>query len=49
MLVKTQAQDDCHIKNYWKKIFVMDTSVYKQKVYYFIDIKRLPKNHKCAS
>ena len=49
MLVKTQAQTDCHIKDYWKKIFVLDTNVYKQKVYYFIDVKRLSENHKCAS
>jgi len=49
MLVKTQAQNNCHIKDYWQRMFVLDTSVYKQKVNYFIDVKRLPENHKCAS
>jgi len=48
-LVNSQAQTNCHIKDYWKKIFVLDTSVYKQKVYYFIDVKRLSEKHKCAS
>ncbi len=49
MLGKSQAQNNCHIKDYWEKIFVLDTNVYKQKVNYFIDVKRLPENHKCAS
>ena len=49
MLGKSQAQNNCHIKDYWQRMFVLDTSVYKQKVNYFIDVKRLPENHKCAS
>ena len=48
MLGKSQAQNNCHIKDYWQRMFVLDTSVYKQKVYYFIDVKALPENHKCA-
>jgi len=44
----TQAQSNCHIKNYWQKMFILDTGIYKQKLNYYITVKQLPDKNKCA-
>jgi len=48
LLGNIQAQSNCHIKNYWQKMFVLDTGIYKQKVNYYITVKQLPDKNKCA-
>ncbi len=48
MFGKAQAQNPCHLKDYWQKIYVLDTSMYRQRVHYYIDVKALPESHKCA-